>query len=181
MRKLIVFSILALAFTACSNVGQYKEAIEGLSSNWEETTTKVSGVVDQISQAQEMAKSALASMSPSEEIVAQMSEEQTSTLNGIKESVQAQMGGLGELSKTAFEFVNKWQAEGETLKGLTDGLSNGKLPKDVQTTIDGLKGIVDEANTNVEGWNGQLGSAKEAVGAAVQAYTDLMGSFQMEG
>lgn len=177
MRKLILFSVLALAFTSCSNVAQYKDAIDTLSGDWEGTTAKVTAMVEQISQTQTMAKSALDAMAPSEEITAQMSDEQTNLLNGLKEEVSGQLGSVGDLSKTAFEFVSKWQSEGENLNALTDGLTAGKLPEDAQGMIDGLTGLVQEGNTNVETWGEQVNTIKEAVTAASASYSSLIGSF----
>jgi chromosome segregation ATPase len=180
MRNLILFSVLAIALTSCSNVGKYKESIEGLAGNWEETTTKVTAMVEQINGAQQLAKSALASMNPSEEVVAEMSEEQTASLNGLKEKVQSQMASMGELSKTAFEFVNKWQEEGKKLNGLTEGLTSGKLPGDVETTLESLKGMVESANEKVENWGEQVNAAKESVASASQEYTNLISSLSAE-
>lgn len=176
MRKLILFTILAIALTSCSNVGKYKEAIDTLSSNWESTTSEVTSAVDQITQAQEMAKSALASMNPPAEVAATLNEEQTGKLNLLKQATQAQMGDLGALAQQAFEFVTEWQAEGEKLTALKDGLSSGKLPGDVQGTIDSLKGLVDTAGENVTTWTGKVNAAKEAVASAQQSYTDLIAS-----
>lgn len=180
MRKLILFSVLAIALTACDSVGKYKESIESLAANWEETTTKVTGMIDQISGAQDMAKTALKSMNPSEEVMAAMSEEQTGQLNGLKEKVQAQMGSLGDLSKTAFEFVNKWQEEGKKLTALTEGLSEGKLPADAASTIESLKGMVEQGNEKVESWGEQVNSAKESVSEASNAYTEMVASLSTE-
>jgi chromosome segregation ATPase len=180
MRKLIMFSVFAFAFTACSNVAQYKDAIDTLSTDWESTTAKVTAMVEQISQTQTMAKSALDAMAPSEEITAQMSEEQTGVLNGLKEQLSGQLGSIGDLSKTAFEFVNKWQSEGENLKALTDGLTAGKLPEDPQGMIDSLTGLVGEGNTNVESWGEQVNTIKEAVASASASYSSLISSFTEE-
>ena len=177
MRKLILFSVLALAITSCSNVAQYKDAIEALNGEWGGTTAKVTAMVEQISQTQAMAKSALDAMAPSEEITTQMSEEQTNLLNGLKEQVTGQLGSVGDLSKTAFEFVSKWQSEGENLKALTDGLTAGKLPEDPQGMIDSLTGLVQEGNTNVESWGEQVNTIKEAVSAASTSYSSLISSF----
>lgn len=176
MRKLFLFAIVAFVLTSCSNVGKYKEAIETLSSDWESTTSQVTGAVDQITQAQEMAKSALASMNPSEEVAATLNEEQTGKLNILKQATQAQMGDLGTLAQQAFEFVTKWQSEGEKLTALKDGLSSGKLPGDVQGTIDSLKGLISTAGENVTTWTGKVDAAKQAVASAQQSYTDLIAS-----
>ena len=92
----------------------------------------------------------------------------------LKQTVQSQMGNLGALAQQAFEFVTKWQEEGEKLTALKDGLSSGKLPGDVQATIDNLKGLVGSANGNVTAWTDQVNAAKEAVASATQSYNDMM-------
>lgn len=176
MRKLITFIILAVAFTSCSNVGKYKESIESLSAEWEASTAKVSGTVDQITQAQEQAKSVLESMSLPEGTA--LTDEQSSKIAELKQTVQSQMGNLGQLAQKAFEFVNQWQEEGEKLEALKDGLAEGKLPGDAQATIDSLKGMVGTAGEKVSEWENQLGSANEAVQAASNSYNEIIATVQ---
>ena len=175
MRKLIILSILAVALASCSNVGKFKEAIESLSTDWEATTGKVTAVVDQINSVQAQAKSALDSMNPSEEVAAAMSDEQKTKLASLQQAAQGQMGELETLAQQAFDFVSKWQTEGEKLTALKDGLAAGKLPGDVQATIDSLKGLMGNAEENVTAWTGQVESAKENVAIATQSYNDLIG------
>ncbi len=176
MRKLIFLSILALAFTACNNVGKFKESIESLSSDWESTTSQVMAVVDQVSQAQTQAKSAMETMQPSEELAAQLNEEQKDKIGELQQKVQEQMATLGDLSKEAFEFVNKWQENGEKLEALEEGLSSGNLPSDAQSTIDELRAMVETANEKVSSWSEQANGAKEAVSNATQSYNEIVAS-----
>ncbi|MCB0578773.1 MAG: hypothetical protein KDD10_05625 [Phaeodactylibacter sp.] len=175
MRKLILLSVLAVALASCSNVGKYKDAIESLSSDWESTTSQVTAVVDQINQAQAQAKSALEGMNPSEEVVAAFTDEQKTKLASLKQAVQGQMSDLGALSQQAFEFVSKWQEEGQKLTALKDGLASGKLPGDVQATIDSLKGLIGTAKENATTWAGKVESAQTTVASATQSYNSLVG------
>ncbi|MCO6480989.1 MAG: hypothetical protein J5I94_30375 [Phaeodactylibacter sp.] len=176
MRKLITLIILALAFSSCSNVGKFKESIESLSSEWETTTAKVSATVDQITQAQEQAKSVLDAMAVPEG--ASLTEEQTNQVASLKQTVQDQMGNLGQLAQKAFEFVEQWQNEGEKLDALKSGLAEGKLPGDVQATIDSLKGLVGTAGEKVSEWEGQVNSANEAVQSAADSYNEIIATVQ---
>ncbi|MCB0551646.1 MAG: hypothetical protein KDD19_29035 [Phaeodactylibacter sp.] len=175
MRKLIILSILSIALASCSNVGKFKEAIETLSTDWEGTTAKVTAVVDQINATQAQAKSALESMNPSEEVAATLNDDQKAKLAIIQQTVQSQMGELGTLAQKAFEFVSQWQTEGEKLTALKDGLAAGKLPGDVQATIDSLKELMGTAEQNVTNWTGMVDGAKTAIASATQSYNDLIG------
>ncbi len=174
MRKLILLTMVAAVLASCSNVGKYKEAIESLSSDWDSTTSQVTAVVDQITQVQGQAKAALEGMNPSEKALSMMTEEQTGKLDMLKQTLQSQIGDLGALAQQAFEFVTKWQEEGNKLTALKDGLASGKLPDDVQATIDSLKGLVGTAGENVTAWTEKANAAKQAVDSASQSYTELM-------
>lgn len=176
MRKLITITILALAFSSCSNVGKYKESIETLSAEWEASTAKVSAAVDQITQAQEQAKSVQEAMVLPEG--ASLTEEQSAKVATIQQTVQEQMGKLGELAQQAFEFVDQWQQEGEKVEALKDGLSEGKLPGDVQATIDNLKSMVATAEEKAVNWESQANDANKQVQAAADSYNAIIATVQ---
>ncbi|MCB0552777.1 MAG: hypothetical protein KDD02_04435 [Phaeodactylibacter sp.] len=178
MRKLILLSLLTLAFS-CNNVGKFQEAINTLSSDWDAATAQVTDVVGKISQSQELGKTALQTVNPDEMAMAKMNDEQKAKVESIKQSLQEQIGSLGQLAQSAFEFVNKWQTEGEKLTALKEGLANKKLPKDVQATIDSLKSMADTATQNASSWNEQVASATAAINQASQSYNDLMSSIPM--
>lgn len=175
MRKLIFLTILSVAFASCSNVGKYKEAIESLSSDWESTTSQVKATVDQITEAQNQATTALQNMNPSEEVAATLSDEQKNKIATVQQTVQSKVGDLGALAQQALEFIGKWQEEGEKLDALKEGLAGGKLPGDVQATIDSLKGMIGTAGEKVSEWASQVDSAKQAVASATQSYNDVIG------
>ncbi|HMQ50069.1 MAG TPA: hypothetical protein PKA00_21765 [Saprospiraceae bacterium] len=175
MRKLIFLFLLTGVFS-CNNVAKYKDAINGLATDWDATTATVSGLIEKITAVQTQAKDLMTSMNPSEEAAAAMNEQQTATLNDLKQGLQANLGTLGEMSKTAFEFVSKWQSEGEKLTALKDGLAAGKLPKDVQATIDSLKATAEEGKSKVGEWEGGLENTQDMVQKAAAAYQQLMAS-----
>jgi len=174
MRKLIILAILAVALASCNNVGKYKEAIESLSSDWDAATSQVTATVDQVTQIQGQATTALESMNPSEDIMAKLNDEQKGKLDMLKQTVQSQLGDLGALAQEAFAFVTKWQEEGGKLTALKDGLASGKLPGDVQATIDSLKGLIGTAGENVAAWTDKANAANQAVASATQSYNDLI-------
>lgn len=177
MRRLIFFSMLALVLSSCSNVAQFKEPVETLINDWEATTGKIMTVMEQITQMQNAATTTLNAMSPSEEIFEQMNDDQKATLSNLVQQVQLQVGSLGNTSKKAFEFVNKWQQGGEQLSTLNDGISNGELPENPEAMIKELQGLLSTGNTNIENWTNQTSAAKEAINSATQGYTSLMESF----
>ncbi|MCB0570149.1 MAG: hypothetical protein KDC66_10315 [Phaeodactylibacter sp.] len=173
MRNLILVSLLALAFS-CSNVGKFQEAINTLSTDWDAATAQVTEAVNKISQTQDMAKSALSAMNPDETVMAKLTDEQKTKIDELKQGVQGQMASLGQLAQTAFEFVSKWQKEGENMEALKEGLANKKLPKDVQATIDNLKAMATTGTENAASWNEQASAAADAANQASQAYNELI-------
>lgn len=175
MRKLI-FLFLVTSVFSCNNVAKYKDAITGLATDWDATTATVTGLVEKITGLQNQAQNLMTSMNPSEEVAAAMNEQQTATMNDLKQGLQANLGTLGEMSKAAFEFVSKWQTEGEKLTALKDGLAAGKLPKDVQATIDSLKATAEEGKSKVSEWEGALENNQDMVQKAAAAYQQLMAS-----
>jgi hypothetical protein len=177
MPKSILLPIILLVLTSCSNVAQYKETLDTLTNDWKATAGQIMTVIEQITQMQNTATTTLNAMSPSEEITAQMTEEQTATLNNLKQQVQVQIGALGEASKTAFEFVNKWQHGGEQLASLNDGISSGKLPENADNKIQELQEILTIGNANLENWTNQINTTKEVINTATQGYAGLMESF----
>ena len=173
MQKFLLFAVLTFVLASCSNVGKYKEAIESLSGDWDSTTNAVVAIGEKITTAQNSWNTMQESMVVTDEMTENLGEDVLGQITELVAGNGAISDQFGDLSKGVFEFVSNWEEKGKKLTELKEGLAGGKLPGDVQGTIDELTNLVSEGKTKVSGWEEGLASAQAAAQSAMTKFKDL--------
>lgn len=176
MRNFLAVALATLFLASCSNVGQYKEAIDGLSSNWEAATQSVTNLSGQIEEVTANWASMQEKMTPSPEVMAEMSDEAKAQMEQVSTQYMAQGKALTGLSQSVLNFVGDWEEKTEMLNGLKEGLTAGKLEGDVEGTISTLQEAAGNATAKVTEWSGTLDGIKTAINGVVEQYQSLMAS-----
>lgn len=176
MRNFVLFLATVLTLASCSNVEQYREAIETLATNWDSATNTVTALADEVKQATESAQTSIAGMNVDEETMAQMDDTAKEQLAGLIQNATGQSTALTGITEQITTFVGEWTEKSAKLNELKEGLASGSLPADVTGTIASLTEAVSGASTKVEGWKEQLASAKTALASIVQQHGDLLAS-----
>ncbi|MEM1218144.1 MAG: hypothetical protein AAGH79_04500 [Bacteroidota bacterium] len=170
MRNFLAVTLAALFLASCSNVAQYKESIEGLSTNWETATQSVTNLSGQIEEVTANWASMQEKMTMDEEEMADMSDEAKMKMEEIAGQYMGQGKALTGLSQSVLNFVGDWEEKTATLNSLKEGLAAGKLPEDVEGTIASLTEAVSGATANVTEWTGTLDGIKAAINGIMEQY-----------
>ena len=176
MKTLLMFSTAVLLFASCNNIAALKAPIEELASNWENTTTMMTDFVNTLQGTQSSLQDQFAQMQVPEGM--QLDEEASGKVNELKSAYQEQIAGLSTLSESVSSFAGDWQTKAQQLGELKDGLASGKLGSDAMTIVESLTGVVAEAKTGLEDWQGDLGEIKENSSSIFQQFTGFINSIR---
>ncbi len=163
------FYLCALLFglAACGGVqDRQEEAIQELSKKWDQATLEVTEAVNRVAEAQEAANEMAQQLAEAKNLSSQAREQ----FNTLEQNLRTQSETLAELSQEAFEFVNRWQEGADRLNLLKEGVKEGELPSNTQSTIEDLQAMIETGQARAKEWTRAAMEAEMVVVDAQDAY-----------
>jgi flagellar biosynthesis chaperone FliJ len=173
MRKAL-FLLVLVSFFACNNVAKFKDAITNLTTDWDSATSLVTDFAGKLNGAQAEMNTMKDAMNLTEEVKAMLTEEQKASVQQYISQFGVHNQTLGQLSGDVFGFVNTWQEKAQEVEALKTGLTEGKLPENVQEQIDGLTGMIAEAKGKVSGWEDTLTNTSSEAKSVYQQFKSII-------
>ena len=173
MKKFVVFAF-GLVLFACNSVEQYRGSIDSLASQWDEATTTVTDLANQVAQEKSSFAQMVSSMTLDETTVAALPEDAKTKIMEAETAFQNSGQGFDELTTQVGDFVTNWQEKSAEITTLKDGLAAGKLESDTSTQIADLTTLVSDATANVTAWKEKLDAIKSQVSDSHKNWSDLV-------
>ena len=174
-RFLLTFGLL-VSLMACDSVEQYREAIDGLSTDWDATTSTVTALAEKVGAEKSTFLEMLGGMNVTEEITNQVGEETANKLTELKSQFEGFGGNFDGITSQISSFVGGWTEKAGTLESLKEGLSSGDLSgvSDVLGTIGSLKEAITGAKSKVTEWTGKLDETTSGYQAVAEQFKALL-------
>jgi len=176
MRTLLLFSAIALAFVSCKNMEKFRAPIEGLTTNWDSTTSMLTDFISTLQNAQQELQSKYAQLTIPEGVA--LSEESAQQFADLKKNYNLHLGDLTELGQEVNDFVSDWQSQADNLTALKNDLSTGALGSETMEKVENLESTVESAKTSVEDWQGELEDVRENTDGLVEQFRAMVTKLQ---
>jgi DNA repair exonuclease SbcCD ATPase subunit len=158
--------LLLLSLFACNRIAQFREPIENLVTQWENTTRSLNELAGQVTAELTQGNDRLA-------------EFQASTPSGpfadlltpadlAQQEVQEQLARLMALQNELTETLDNWQTDHERVKALQSGLAEGTLPKDASSEIEALNQEITGQKSRLTNWEVQFETIQSDLQAALE-------------
>ncbi len=157
--------LLAVVAWACSNVSvdEYREPIQNLSSEYDETGEAVMAFSDSLRQGQLDLQATVNEMQLTTDQKRALSDAQKERYDTVRQKITEKIETYRDLQQNLRSFVEEWNQQGNTLNTLKSGLQQGDLPSETPEQVGELKQVVSEAKTKLDDWKSTYESNKQSV------------------
>lgn len=174
MKKTIFTLAILFAMAACDSVGQFREPIQNLASDWENATSQVSEFANNLQAQQQEHKSLMDNMQLSEEMKEKLGDAGMKTVQDMQAKLASYGNTYEDLGNQVEAFLSQWEEKGETLNSLQEGLESGSLPTDVQEKITSLKDMVANVEPTLSDWQTKLQATTQGVQSTAERYQSML-------
>ena len=181
MQKFTAVLVALIFFTvSCGeSVEKYRNEIETLSTNWQETTNMVTDLLGKVQGEQSKAQTMLAQMEMPEGFT--MTQDEVQEAQKLKATVQEKVGTLSSMVQTISAFAQDWQSKASEVEALTGALTSGEVGEGMEAKIESLKSTVDDARNKVDEWNSAYDDATQSYTSAYDDFMELLPEEDAEG
>lgn len=159
MKKFFLFLIPVLLFS-CKGVDQYKSGIEDLSTNWDETTSKVETFSTMLDGDLTSYGELFKSLTVSEEMTAKAKPELLSAFTASQNDFSSSLNGMANVKSELMGFLATWSEKASDLNSLKEGLASGKLGDDTATKITDLNDLITKGTDMLSTWTETYNNSK---------------------
>ncbi len=174
MKKVLAFAAFALIFASCSNTAKLKPMIEELTSNWDNTTSRITEFANTVKSEQSNWMTASKDMQVAPEAMAKWDDAMKAKYSEIQSAAEANSGNISGIASELDAFVSSWTEKGKEIKALQDGLASGKLGNDAQAKIAELTAAATDAGSKLADWQSKFDEVKMAAKNAKQMFAEFM-------
>jgi phage shock protein A len=160
--------------TACSNPTEaLRGSIEELGTKWDATTQQVTSLMESIGAEKGKLMGLMSKVNVTEQ--SGMTDEMQQRYAKAASALEVANQQLDGMKAEVESFVGNWSEKSSALDGLKEGLANGTLGKDAQTSIDELNGLISTGTESVTNWNTALEGVSNTVHQVMEAIENMDG------
>ena len=166
--RILFFFILALGFSACQNLDEYKPSIEQLQNDWTAQTAMVDSLQREIEKQKTDFLNEQKAFKFDVNVVGSMVPEKSIRFKEAEKACHYAINGYATITAEMATYLTEWQKQTQEMDALSSGLKKGKIDGDIPSRIADLRAKIEESQQKMTTWK----SNANAVSAACRASFD---------